>query len=74
LGFKYICKHIPHYFAYTSDSGSFGAKIIDYNKTSKTIEFDITSEVNINLEAQIKRNTSNNFKFEVENNDSTNIN
>lgn len=74
LGFKYICKHIPHYFAYTSDSGSFGAKIIDYNRTSKTNEFDITSEVNINLEAQIKRNTSDNFKFEVENNDSTNIN
>jgi len=74
LGFKYICKHIPHYFAYTSDSGNFGAKIIDYNRTSKTNEFDITSKVIINLRAQIKRNISNNFKFEVENNDITNTN
>ena len=39
--FKLVCQHIPHYFAYSQDSGSFGAKIISYSNNSKTKEFNI---------------------------------
>lgn len=74
-GFKYKCKHIPHYFAYTQDSGSFRAKIIDYNNAARTNEFDISSEVIINLVASIGRNTSDNFKLiGEENNPNTTVN